>query len=163
MHKNEGLLKHKANPIMRKIFNFVVREQPSYPGLKENPANLAMWNSGVLGFSPSQFSWVELVITVCDDLYRRYPKHLMEQFAFSWVFQERGDLKPAESWVWHYWFYKAFREELLPHVDSMRKAESPENLWKVAEPLYSKLLQKTGPDPKAPFLSRLWKRFKNLF
>jgi len=163
MHADEGLIRLESNPIMRKMHRFLLREKPRYQGLNQKPELLSMWNAGVLGFSTQQSEWLNLILEVSDDLYHRYPKHMMEQFAFSWVFQERGKLKAAYEYIWHYWFYKSFREQLLPHVNGMLSAKNQLELWEIAEPFYDQLLQKVGPEPKAPFIDRLLKRIKILF
>ena len=70
---------------------------------------LAMWNAGILGFSTKDKSMLDDVLTFTDKHYPKFPKHIVEQFAFSVRFQQTGAIKAASPYIIHYWNMKEVR------------------------------------------------------
>jgi hypothetical protein len=103
--------------------------------------NLFVWNAGVIGFNSSNAGKLEQVLAVTDHIYATYQKHIVEQFAFSYVFQLNSKIQSAEQEVLHYWFLKEeFRDYLekifadpLMDENALRKIVRRVNLQQDAE------------------------------
>jgi hypothetical protein len=65
-----------------------------------------MWNAGVLGISKSVSNCYQQVLDLTDKMYSQYPKHVMEQLAFSYVLQNQTQIHPADKVILHYWNQK---------------------------------------------------------
>lgn len=87
-----------------------------------------MWNAGVLGISPQDGPLLQRVLSLTDALYPRYPKHIIEQFAFSVVLQEAQNLHSAAPWVLHYWNFKEWRLWLSAFFSAFKGAD-----WRTLE------------------------------
>jgi hypothetical protein len=72
-----------------------------------------MWNAGVLGFSTDHAYLLEDVLAFTDFVYPRFPKHVVEQFAFSLYFQNTSQIHTAHTHIYHYWNLKELRPILL--------------------------------------------------
>lgn len=110
MHVMEGIIAQEGNPIFRKL-NAFLKNNNSFTinGQHINiPANIAMWNAGVLGFK-TQESQLDKVLAFTDELYPRFPKHVVEQFAFSVFFQNNSNVYSAAPYILHYWNLKELR------------------------------------------------------
>ncbi len=110
MHQNEGMIGDEANAIMKKVNRFfqsramAERIDISY----ENIANLCMYNAGVLGFGSEQDQMISKSLTFTDYVYPKFPKHVIEQLAFSLYMQELGPVYEAKKEIFHYWNFKNF-------------------------------------------------------
>lgn len=106
MHVDEGPLKDSENLVFRKLVKFL-------KGYKKEliPAETHMWNAGVLGFQSSDIDLLDRVLELSDNLHSAYPKHVMEQLAFSVVFQVRKR-RDCEEVIFHYWDFKEYRAVL---------------------------------------------------
>jgi hypothetical protein len=114
MHENEGDVSSEANPILQKTHRFI-KANPQYgiaPSMK-------MYNAGLLGFSAAQGREIlPKVLALTDAVYPHFSKHIVEQMAFSWLFQQTGQaLHTAEKEIYHYWFFKTFREQVLQALE----------------------------------------------
>ena len=111
MHIMEGLVHESDNVILGKLSKFIKKNNP----LKVNGNQLniaedtAMWNAGVLGFHTRYRSLLDEVLIFTDEIYQQFHKHVVEQFAFSWYFQNAGALKTAHTNIFHYWNLKEIR------------------------------------------------------
>jgi len=77
------------------------------------PGGLQMWNSGVVGLPVAAVEgFLDEALEVTDRVYASLPRHICEQFAFSYCLQRRYDLQAAERYVFHYWGLKDFRKLL---------------------------------------------------
>lgn len=114
MHVQESLLRDNANPIIRKLNAFLSKNTPLKWG--ERAQNIsqdtAMWNAGVLGFQSKDTKLLDDVLLFTDDVHQRFPKHVVEQFAFSLIFQEAGPVFAASREIMHYWSLKEMRTYL---------------------------------------------------
>ncbi|MDQ3073198.1 MAG: hypothetical protein M3Q97_08065 [Bacteroidota bacterium] len=114
MHICEGRIESQHNPIFRKIFSFIKRNKfdiESISGLKI-PLSTEMWNAGVIGMNSTAVHILDSVLQLTDALYSKYPKHVMEQLAFSYFFQQKMPIKATGEVVFHYWYFKTFREHI---------------------------------------------------
>ncbi|MGI4832898.1 MAG: hypothetical protein ACRYFK_05490 [Janthinobacterium lividum] len=109
MHAAEGTL-GQGGYLNRKIGRYLRRHgfvsQCGGPVL-----NLAtpMYNAGVLGLHPADAPLLDQVLCLTDELHRFYPKHVMEQLAFSAVLSAAGPVRAATPGVFHYWNLKEAR------------------------------------------------------
>ena len=113
MHVAEGRL-GDGNPLNRKI-NRALRpapgQEPLAGGVVIN-SDTRMYNAGVLGLRSTDAPRLATVLALTEQLYRRYPKHVMEQLAFSVVWAQAGLVREAAPWVYHYWNLKEIRPVL---------------------------------------------------
>ena len=111
MHVMEGIVSDKANPILAKLNDHLQEHVP----MEVNGVHihdLAMWNAGVLGFNTKYRYLLDDVLAFTDNEYPRFPKHIIEQFAFSVYFQQEADVKAAAPYILHYWNLKEARAVL---------------------------------------------------
>ncbi len=114
MHIREGKVSDKPNPLLTKLDRYL----RSKPAGNEPPLyDLDMWNAGVLGFNASQRPLLEKVLQFTDTEFPQFPKHIIEQFAFSIQFQQTGHLQPAFPYTLHYWSMKELRVVLKSFFD----------------------------------------------
>lgn len=112
MHLSEGRL-GDGNPLNRKINRALQRAgSAALAGGSIGPAT-RMYNAGALGLrSPADAPRLAEVLALTEQLYRLYPKHVMEQLAFSVVWARAGPVREAAPWVYHYWNLKEIRPVL---------------------------------------------------
>ncbi|MGI4740276.1 MAG: hypothetical protein ACRYG7_34320 [Janthinobacterium lividum] len=113
MHVAEGRL-GDGNPLNRKI-NHALRPVPGQAPLADGAAigpATRMYNAGVLGLRSTDAPLLATVLALTEQLYRRYPKHVMEQLAFSVLWAQAGPVREAAPWVYHYWNLKEIRPVL---------------------------------------------------
>jgi hypothetical protein len=114
MHQNEGRIGDENNAIMRKINRFFksngLAESITIPS--ETIANLSMYNAGVLGFNTDQEHLLSNSLVFTDSIYPRFPKHIVEQLAFSLYMQASGPVYEVKEEIFHYWNFKEFRTVL---------------------------------------------------
>jgi len=112
MHMREGNL-GDGNPLNRKISRAL---QQAGGGLSLADGVIGpqtqMYNAGALGFRSLDAPLLAEVLALTEQLYRLYPKHVMEQLAFSIVWAQAGPVREAAQWVYHYWDLKEIRPVL---------------------------------------------------
>lgn len=104
MHIREGKVSDAGNPIFRKLNNYLSSKQLMLNGSLLH--EMDMWNAGVLGFNTNQKTLLDDVLSFTDLHYPRFPKHVVEQFAFSAYLQSAADVKAAAPFIFHYWNLK---------------------------------------------------------
>ncbi len=102
MHTMEGFICDEGNPIFRKLNRYLGERLLNGKPL----GKMAMWNAGVLGFNTRQGGLLDAVLAFTDAEYPHFPKHVVEQFAFSVYFQQAGIMKAAAPYIFHYWTLK---------------------------------------------------------
>jgi hypothetical protein len=114
MHVLESLLSDVVNPVIRKMLALLKKHEPRDWSIrkKEIPMSSAMWNAGVLGFRCSDAELLDDVLEFTDYLHKLFPKHIVEQFGFSLMFQEAGQVYATSREIMHYWSLKEMREYL---------------------------------------------------
>jgi hypothetical protein len=105
MHIDEGRIRQSDNLVFAKLEKFLQKYQ--YQGASIS-SDVHMWNAGVLGFSSENKALLDQVLAFSDDLHKAYPKHVMEQFAFSYFFQQQS-LRACDDAIFHYWDFKEYR------------------------------------------------------
>lgn len=67
------------------------------------PMTTRMWNAGIIGLDFSHLPLLDKVIQLTDQIYAVNSIFTAEQFAFSYVLQNRTGLKPTGDYLVHYW------------------------------------------------------------
>jgi hypothetical protein len=104
MHIMEGKVSAGGNPIFRKLNNYLLGAMQQLDGRPMN--EMDMWNAGVLGFNTRYKHLLSDVLFFTDVHYPKFPKHVVEQFAFSAYFQHTDHIKTAAPYIFHYWNLK---------------------------------------------------------
>lgn len=111
MHVREGLVSDRGNKVLAKLNDHYRNKSPLK--IKGKPVHeFAMWNAGVLGFHTKYRYIMDEVLAFTDAEYQQFPKHIIEQFAFSIYFQQAGQVKAAAPYIFHYWNLKEVRKTL---------------------------------------------------
>lgn len=108
MHTPEGRVCDKGNPVISKLYAYLVSGIRKKSNGKEL-SKLYMWNAGVLGFHSGFAGLLSEVLNFTDEEYPDFPRHIVEQFAFSIFFSGQGALSPASPYLVHYWNLKEVR------------------------------------------------------
>lgn len=105
MHIMEGIISEESNAVLRKLNKYL--QKGGGRALEGKPLqSMAMWNAGVLGFNTKYTSLLDEVLAFTDNEYAKFPKHIIEQFAFSVFFQLENTVKAAAPYIFHYWNLK---------------------------------------------------------
>ncbi len=136
MHIMEGSIESDNNVVLQKLHNYLKQKSTIHAGGKEWPVplNTQMWNAGVLGFRIGDIDLYE-VLTFTDDFYKVYKRHIVEQFAFSYYFQQSVAIKTAAPYCLHYWNFKGLRLLLNSFFEHFKEASWDELIQ------YRKLIQ----------------------
>ncbi len=124
MHVSEGKLA-TGNELSRKIYRrlkghvFVIAQREL-----SIDSTTVLYNSGVLGLSSTLATQLTEVVTLADQLYEAYNKHMMEQLAFSMWFGATSSISEAAPYVLHYWNLKAIR----PFLTRIFQQHAPHSL-----------------------------------
>jgi hypothetical protein len=132
MHEYEGVINQKVNPQFRKWENFLAITPIHYNNKHlEFSSQLEVWNAGVIGLNSNHKEVLEDVLSLTDNLYRKFPKHIAEQFAFSYCFRKEGEVRSSMDSIFHYWDMKEFRN-ILNKFFEKNTEESIPSLVKLA-------------------------------
>jgi hypothetical protein len=108
MHVMEGIVSDCGNPILEKLDTHL--RESSQMKINGRPLwDLPMWNAGVLGFNTQYRELLDDALAFTDTEYPQFPKHIVEQFAFSIFFRQAGAIKTAAPYLLHYWNMKEAR------------------------------------------------------
>lgn len=114
MHQNEGKIAAIEGKTVRRLWTKV--RNNTYSGISIDSSH-SMWNSGVIGI-PNKHNAKEcvLALSICDEMFSQGIKAWMiEQFAFAIALDEIYGLKPADSFIAHYWSNKNEWNKLIEH------------------------------------------------
>ena len=109
MHMQEGKISEKGNPLFRKLDTFL-RSSKALKAEGTPLCDLYMWNAGILGFHTSHRELLQKALEYTDSEHPKFPKHIIEQFAFSIQFSSKGNIKSALPYALHYWNMKELRQ-----------------------------------------------------
>ncbi len=128
MHVLESRLRDNANPVIRKFNAFLAKAGTLQWGSRQQriPQDTAMWNAGVLGFSCNDAPLLDDVLHFTDDVHVQFKKHVVEQFAFSLIFQEAGPVYATCREILHYWSLKEMRAYLASFFSQFAGRPVPE-------------------------------------
>jgi hypothetical protein len=113
MHEYEGVIDGAKFPSFRKWEKFL-----STTPIRYNEKQLAfhkriqMFNAGVIGLHSSKKEFLNDILLLTDSIYQKFPKHIAEQFAFSFCLQQEATINEAKKAISHYWNLKEFRQLL---------------------------------------------------
>ena len=159
MHEYEGILDKSVNPDFYKWEKFLEAATIEYNGKKVNfSKQLGMWNAGSIGMNKQSKYLLEDTLALTDTVYQQFPKHIAEQFAFSYCFQKAGKVTSAGDQIFHYWNLKEFRQ-LLRQFFVKNEEESIPNLVKLVHNLDAAAIQKSKMQfEQLPFYKK-WMQF----
>lgn len=159
MHEYEGAIDRQRFPVFAKWEKFLSANTVAYNGKQMVfQPSLPMFNAGVVGLRSADKNLLADVLALTDSVYQKFPKHIAEQFAFSYCLQQHGKIQEAKEVVAHYWNLKEFRQ-LLALFFNRNEEESIPNLVKKAAALnpLTILQQKTAYENR-PLFSRLFQK-----
>lgn len=127
MHLKEGPIQGSKNPLFQKITRFIQNNREHVEDLPYSKAfiQMMMYNAGLIGFDYRLDSHMSEILKLNDGLYELYPKHIMEQLAFSLVLQQNFDLLEAHPYVFHYWNLKEIRPLLKKFFEKYGQSDTP--------------------------------------
>jgi hypothetical protein len=155
LHLNEGRISDGRDPLSKKISKFLKKQKINPEGLRfPLNENISMYNAGVIGLTQDKKHLLPRVLSLTDFLYERYPKHIMEQLAFSYYFSEYDHCETLDKSVLHYWQEKdAYNEglrhffarnrgisEVLSSIDSFRPMIAAPKNQSIRIPLVEKIV-----------------------
>ena len=106
MHIREGRLTEIRMPIPSEMAGLLQRYRftDSSGQVLDIPASSAIWNAGVVGMHSSEKGILREVLHLTDQLCAKSKLHILEQFAFSYLLEQRmAQLREAADLVFHYW------------------------------------------------------------
>jgi hypothetical protein len=113
MHFNEGPIKSSRSILTRKIRKFIRKNTFLLSQKRVTiPEEYSMWNAGALGLPKNSEGLLHETLELTDVMYKIYPKHVIEQLAFSYTVQKRGTPVSLSEHLLHYWNFKEFRAVL---------------------------------------------------
>jgi hypothetical protein len=107
MHIDEGVVSSSPTLVLQKLNAHLKKSAHTRPLM-----NMPMWNAGVLGFNTGRKGLLRDVLEFTDREYPLFPKHVVEQFAFSVYLGNEGKLKEAAPYIFHYWNLKEMEQVL---------------------------------------------------
>lgn len=159
LHEYEGLIDKSVNPSFRKWERFLSSAPIDYRNKQAVfSKSLRMFNAGTVGLNSREKDVLLDVLALTDAVYAKFPKHIAEQFAFSYCLQQNGTVHSADSAVAHYWNLKEFRR-LLQQFFSINGEESIPNLIKKLNAIDAMAIQnEKNAYENLPFLQKLLKQ-----
>lgn len=165
MHTREGLLSGLKSKTIRKLWHTIKGRE--FEGIQIT-AKHAMWNAGVVGIPAEQgLKITNLVLQICDKiLAEKVGKWVVEQFSFSIVMSENGNLQAAEPFIGHYWSNKEeWNEEIQKFMlESFLKGNSvQDDIKAISEFNFSKIaISKRIPNTQIRFKKLVEKWFPSI-
>ncbi|HUC82745.1 MAG TPA: hypothetical protein VMR70_17685 [Flavisolibacter sp.] len=161
MHQYEGVIDRSQSPSFHKWEKFLSTTPVDYGANKVAfSKTLRMYNAGVVGLNTANKALLDDVLLLSDAVYGKFPKHIAEQFAFSYCLQKKSEVKTADHVIAHYWNLKEFRQ-LLHTFFSRNQEESIPNLVKKIHHLDAlAIMEQKITFESLPFLPRLFKKLK---
>jgi hypothetical protein len=134
MHLYEGILGDKSNAYFKKWDRFLATNTIEYNKKKLQYSNqIQMWNAGVLGISSDNSDLLDDILSLTDTIYKKFPKHIAEQFAFGYCMQQRGTIRSTVDNIFHYWDLKEFRSLLEAFFERYKDAGIPTLIQKARQ------------------------------
>ncbi|GGG29557.1 hypothetical protein [Hymenobacter glacieicola] len=109
MHQNEGCL-ISGNTLSRKVYRHLRGHEWKVGGkVFQVTSETELFNSGVIALRSDKAYLLREVMSLAEQLYVTYNKHMMEQLAFSLRFAAEGTITDVPAYLWHYWNLKEAR------------------------------------------------------
>ena len=156
MHQSEGVIDSSRNAEFKKWDNFLKNNTIAFSGRTfEYSADFQVWNSGVLGITSQMLPVFDEVVALIDAIHARFPKHITEQVACSYLLHQKAAIYPADRQVVHYWNLKEFRR-FLNIFFTKNEEESVPNLVKAAHGIDAAAMQQKKEAYEALPLYKKW-------
>lgn len=156
MHTCEGSLDDKKSIVFKKWSRFLTDNNVTYNSSPiGDTAEIQMWNAGVLGFSNVYLSAIKNVLKLTDRIYPLFPKHTVEQFAFSYIFQKQCKIESADTFIFHYWDLKEYKQLLTAFFEKMEERSLEEQTKKLAAFLPQQIFEEKQDYNNASFIKKL--------
>ena len=155
MHTYEGNLDDRKNIVFKKWKLFLQQNKINYNGkLIKNIDSIQMWNAGVIGFNKAYIPQLKQTLQLTDSIYPKFSKHTVEQFAFSYIFQNTTSVKAADSIIFHYWDLKEYRELLKYFFEKNHSLTTQQQTEKLQEILPENIFPEKRFYKKLPFYKK---------
>lgn len=153
MHAAESKVSEVENAVVRKALG---RIPQSFLPDAFRPDSVMMYNAGLIGLHPSQFSLIDDAIRLTDCGVKFGYSHVWEQFAVSVMLDAETQVKVADDLVFHYWSqrqqYNAAIRELLREVQSLSLVADKAIEFVKQNPISVIPVQEPSP------LTRIWRK-----
>ncbi|MDQ3277537.1 MAG: hypothetical protein M3Q06_04380, partial [Bacteroidota bacterium] len=159
MHQFEGIIDKQESPSFYKWQRFLATTPVTFNNNRVVfDKTLKMFNAGAVGLNSQKKRLLQDVLALTDAVYAKFPKHIAEQFAFSYCLQKSGTIQTADHLVAHYWNLKEFRW-LLQHFFTLNTEENIPNLIKKLHALDAMAIQQDkNTYEQMPFLHRWFRK-----
>ena len=156
MHQSEGVIDSSKNVEFKKWDRFL-KNTPIRFGSQtfQYSADFQVWNSGLLGINQLLAPVMDDVVQMIDAVHAKFPKHITEQVACSYIFQQHANIQPAAEYLVHYWNLKEFRKFLNIFFRN-NEEESIPNLVKAAHGIDAAAIQAQKEAYEALPLYKKW-------
>ena len=157
MHTYEGNLDDRKSIVFKKWKHFLKENKIACNGKAvANIDAIQMWNAGVLGFSGTYLPQLKQVLQLTDSIYPIFPKHTVEQFAFSYIFQNTISIKAADNFIYHYWDLKEYKKLLKYLVDKNASLSLMQQLQELSAALPETIFNEKQQYKKIPFFKKIF-------
>lgn len=161
MHEREAILGERKSYYFRKWDNFLSSTEVLYNGKKLlYSKDIQIWNSGVIGMTTDMGYIMKDVLSLIDDIYKKFPKHIAEQVAMSYCLQQKGQIQAAQPFIAHYWNLKEFRPVLADFFNKESTADIPQLAAKAARFNIPLMQEKKLAFESLPWLQKKILQFK---
>ena len=82
-----------------------------------------MWNSGVVGITSERKALVDDVLSLHHQFYAKHPTWHVEQFCYSLILANAGNLRDCRRYIFHYWHTKRITSMYLGIVGKHSEME----------------------------------------
>ncbi len=157
MHINEGLIDESNNAQIKK-WNRLLTTKNIFVNEKSisDISGITMWNAGVIGIHSNRAHLLKEVLAITDTIYPIFPKHTVEQFAFSYVLQKNVVVSAADDFLFHYWDLKEYRL-LLTKFYQTNKGSSLQEMGKKLKTFLPELIMRDKlAYNKMPFYKKIF-------
>jgi hypothetical protein len=102
-----------AGKPFRAFYNLITSRKFEIPstGSFEVRPNMASWNAGIMAFHQTHKKFLPDIYALTNKFYPETKNHASEQYAFSIILQNKVELHPCNSVVYHYWY--KIKKELM--------------------------------------------------
>jgi len=156
MHEYEGVIDGEKFPSFRKWEKFLSSTPIHYnEKLLVFHNGIQMFNAGVIGLHSSKKEVLTDVLSLTDSVYKEFPKHIAEQFAFSYCLQQLAKVQEAKTAISHYWNLKEFRQLLQTFFARNEGDNIPSQVNKLQQLDALSIMHQKIAFEQAPLLRRL--------
>ncbi|MBL0355783.1 MAG: hypothetical protein IPP72_02350 [Chitinophagaceae bacterium] len=156
MHTNEGLINKRNNIESKKWQRFLMAPVCISGTQLTDLDKMFMWNAGVIGMNSDKAYLLDQVLAITDAVYPNFPRHTVEQFAFSFTLQKNFTIKAAEDAIFHYWYLKEYRVFLQQFFAIKGKLDLHQQVELLQGCMPQKMMKDKLSYKKLPLLKKLF-------